>query len=132
MDVLLSIKPEHVNNIFNGKKKYEYRKAIFNWKNIEKVIVYASHPEKQVIGEFEIEYVFHEKINELWLKTKDEAGISEEQFQKYFSTKSKGYAIKIIRAKKYPSPKPLNHLTVSSPPQSFMYLNTQVLNLSNI
>lgn len=132
MDVLLSIKPEYVNRIFNGCKKYEYRKTIFNWRGIEKVIVYASDPIKHIIGEFEVEDVLHDSIDELWIRTKDEAGISEEQFQEYFSTKSKGYAIKIKCMKKYKSPKPLNQLMLTFPPQSFRYLDSQVLSPSNI
>ena len=34
--ILLSINPEHVENIFNGNKKYEYRKI----KCKEKVVFY--------------------------------------------------------------------------------------------
>lgn len=119
-------------SIFNGRKKYEFRKKIFNWKETKKVIVYASDPVKHIIGEFEIEDVIYDSISELWTKTKDEAGISEEQFLEYFSMKSKGYAIKIKSMKKYKSPKPLDHLMVSTAPQSYRYIDSQVLSSSNI
>ena len=55
MKVLLSIKPEFVEKIFNGTKKYEFRKSIFKNKNIDTVVVYASSPWQYVIGEFKIE-----------------------------------------------------------------------------
>ena len=41
MKVLLSIKPEFVQEIFTGKKKYEYRKAIFT-RSVDKVVVYST------------------------------------------------------------------------------------------
>jgi predicted transcriptional regulator len=42
--------------------------------------------------------------------------------RKYFSGKSKGYAIKIKNAKLYDEPMQLDSLGVSTAPQSFMYL----------
>ena len=42
MKVLLSIKPEFVQEIFTGKKKYEYRKAIFT-RSVDKVVVMTGH-----------------------------------------------------------------------------------------
>ena len=36
MKVLLSIKPEYVDKIFSGEKRYEYRKSMFKNKNIDK------------------------------------------------------------------------------------------------
>ena len=44
MKALLSIKPEFVNEILTGRKKYEYRKRIFK-QDIEAVVIYASSTE---------------------------------------------------------------------------------------
>ncbi len=132
MYVLLSVKPKFAKDIFSGQKQYEYRKTIFARTDIKKVIVYASSPIQGVIGEFEIEKIIHESINELWIKTKNKAGISEKLFLEYFSNKSKGYAIKIKDHRKYENPLPLKRFELSSPPQSFMYLDHNILSLSNI
>ena len=70
MKVLLSIKPEFALKIFNGSKKYEYRRAIFKNREVSIVIVYASDPIKRVIGEFEIEDILYDEPQLLWLKTK--------------------------------------------------------------
>lgn len=122
MKVLLSIKPEFAQNIFNGSKKYEYRRAIFKNREVSTVIVYASDPIKQVIGEFEIEDILYDEPQLLWLKTKNHAGISKRRFFRYFANKSKGYAIKVKTTTTYDAPLPLNSLQVLSPPQSFMYV----------
>ncbi len=123
MRVLLSIKPEFALKIFDGSKRYEYRRAIFKNQEVSRVIVYASDPIKQIIGEFEIEDILYEEPRSLWVKTKHHAGISEKSFFEYFANKSKGYAIKVKMARMYDGPLSLNSFTVSSPPQSFMYLH---------
>jgi len=122
MKVLLSIKPEFALKIFDGSKRYEYRRAIFKNQEVSRVIVYASDPIKQIIGEFEIEDILHEEPQSLWVKTKHHAGISEKRFFNYFMNKSKGYAIKVKATRVYDDPLSLSSFMISSPPQSYMYL----------
>ena len=66
MKVLLSIKPEFVSKIFDGSKKYEYRKVLFKRKDITTVVIYASNPVKQVVGEFEIKAILSDDVDALW------------------------------------------------------------------
>ena len=54
MKVLLSIKPEFVEEIIEGRKKFEYRKSIFTRTDVSSVVVYATKPFGKVVGEFEI------------------------------------------------------------------------------
>lgn len=122
MQVLLSIKPEFALKIFDGSKRYEYRRVIFKNQEVNRIIVYVSDPIKRIIGEFEIEYIIYDEPEALWVKTKNYAGISEKRFFKYFTNKSKGYAIKVKSTTMYDEPLPLNSFMVSSPPQSFIYL----------
>jgi predicted transcriptional regulator len=118
----LSIKPEFANKIFNGTKKFEFRRVIFKSKDIKTIIVYASSPVQKVIGEFEIEEILNEDLNILWEKTKDFAGIPEQFFFQYFSKKDKGFAIRIKKTKKYKIPLSIQKDFKLSPPQSFAYV----------
>ena len=122
MRVLLSIKPEYALKIFEGTKRFEYRRSIFKNKNIKTILVYASSPLQQVIGEFEIETILNEKLNDLWKNTKEYSGISEEYFFKYFSQKEKGFAIKIKNVKMYKHPLCITKDFKVKPPQSFLYI----------
>lgn len=122
MKVLLSIKPEFALKIFEGSKKFEYRRKIFKRTGVTTIVVYASNPIKKVIGEFEIEGIIQEEPQLLWEKTGQQGGISKERFLNYFGEKTKGYAIKVRGARMYDAPVPLNKLMVVSPPQSFAYL----------
>jgi predicted transcriptional regulator len=122
MKVVLSIKPEFANKIFDGSKKYEFRRAIFKNDKIKTVIVYASSPVQRVIGEFEIETIINHDIDTLWSMTQKHSGISENYFYQYFAQKEIGYAIKIKKAKKYKQSKCLKTDFNLMPPQSFAYL----------
>jgi Uncharacterized conserved protein len=123
MNVLLSIKPEFVNKIFSGDKKYEYRKTIFKRKDINKVVVYATAPISRIVGEFEIESILFDDVNSLWEETKAHSGIDKEFFFEYFTEKEKGYAIKIKSYEKYQRSRELGDVYYSVPPQSFAYID---------
>lgn len=123
MRVLLSIKPEYAEKIFNGTKKYEFRRSVFKNQNVTTVVVYASSPVQQVIGEFEIDRILNDDLSLLWDKTKEHSGISENFFFEYFINKQKGFAIKIKRATRYKKALSLKHDFNATPPQSFMYLS---------
>jgi len=121
MKVVLSIKPEFANKIFDGTKKFEFRKAIFKNEKIKTVIVYSSSPVQQVIGEFEIERIINHDIDTLWGLTHQESGITEDYFYKYFADRVEGFAIQIKKVKKYKTPKCLRTDFNLFPPQSFAY-----------
>lgn len=123
MKVLLSIKPKYADLIFEGTKKFEFRRSIFKNENIKTIVVYASSPVQKVIGEFEIETILNTNLSLLWKQTKEHAGIDKEYFLEYFINKEKGYAIKIKKTKKYRKPLCLREDFNLLPPQSFLYLN---------
>jgi predicted transcriptional regulator len=122
-NVLLSIKPEFAEKIFQGIKKYEFRKALFKNRDVKKVVVYASAPISKVVGEFEIDHILEHEKELLWAKTKKHSGIPKDYFDEYFYGREKGYAIKIRKSRLYKIPLDLyKHFDVKYPPQSFMYL----------
>ena len=122
MKVLLSIKPEFANRIFEGSKKYEFRKAVFKKPDIKTVVVYASFPVQKVIGEFDIDTILSDIPVNLWEKTQNDSGISKEFFFNYFLDKKIGFAIKVKKARCYKEPLCLRRNFNLAPPQSFCYV----------
>lgn len=123
MKVLLSIKPEFVKEIFNGTKKFEYRKSIFKNKDVKTIVIYATMPIGKIVGEFEIDYILQKHPTQLWEETKDFSGVSKEFYYQYFDGRENGYAIAIKKLKEYkkaicPHRKYDNFYA----PQSFKYL----------
>jgi len=122
MKLLLAIKPEYANAILEGTKKYEFRRRIWR-RHVDSVLIYATALVKGVVGEFKVQDILYDKLNSLWLQTRDSAGISIDGFQKYFRGYEYGYAIKIGKVTKYEEPLKLSFFNMK-PPQSFKYVKT--------
>lgn len=122
MKVLLSIKPEFANRIFDGTKLFEYRRVIFK-QPVDQVLVYASSPIQKVIGEFEVDDLLCFDLDTLWEKTKKYSGITEAYFYSYFSNQKTGFAIKVGKTIKYRNPQALQETYGVHPPQSFVYIS---------
>lgn len=120
--VLLSIKPEFAEKIFNGTKKYEFRKAIFKRPNIHKIIVYASSPVKKVVGEFSIDEILSDTVDVIWNETHQDAGISKQFYQSYYKNHNRAYAIKVGNTIRYKKLRDLADYNLMIAPQSFAYI----------
>lgn len=123
MRVLLSIKPEYADKIFDGTKKYEFRKALFKRLDVKSVVVYASAPRQEVIGEFTIADILTDTVEELWSKTYEFSGISKQFYDTYFANREHANAICVGRIHRYKNPKKLQDFAIKYPPQSFAYIS---------
>lgn len=122
MRVLLSIKPQFAIKIFDGTKKFEFRKSVFKNSSINTVVVYASSPMQKVIGEFTIDEIMEEKPEALWEMTKKHSGITKDYFDEYFLNRDKAFAIKVKEVNRYQKPLNLIDFDINFAPQSFVYL----------
>ena len=123
MKVLLSIKPEFVEKILTGEKKFEFRKNRFRKENITSVVIYSTMPVGKVVGEFEIITILQDTPELLWKKTNSHAGIDKSFFDEYYEEKILAYAIKIGKVKEYERPLKLSELGKNiTAPQSYRYL----------
>ena len=119
--ILISINPEHVQNIINGTKKYEYRKIAAK-QDISSIIIYETTPIKRIVAEAEIAEVLMLPPEELWKVTKDASGISKNFFDAYFKDRQIAYAYKLGEIKVFETPKTLLDYGVKAAPQSFVYI----------
>lgn len=122
MKVLLSIKPEFAEKIFNGTKKYEFRKRIFKYSKVDAVVVYVSAPVQRIVGEFSIKSILEGDVDLIWYQTREFSGISDEFYKAYFAGKETAYAIEIGNVVRYSDSRRLSDYGISCPPQSYMYL----------
>ena len=120
--ILISINPEHVRNILNGNKKYEYRRTMAKRK-IKSLLIYETFPCKKVVAEIQVDDVMAYTPKKLWNKTKDFSGISKKFFDEYFCGKEIAYAYKLGKINKYEKPKDLSDFGLNNPPQSFVYIS---------
>jgi predicted transcriptional regulator len=121
--VLLSVKPRFAEAILAGRKKFEFRRALFRRQDITTVVIYASSPTRKVVGEFTIDEVLSLALDMLWESTRHAGAIDREYFDQYFKGRSAGYALKVKRARRYRIPLCLRKdFGIRHPPQSFRYL----------
>lgn len=121
--VLMSIKPEYVDEILAGRKKYEYRKIKAKRSDVDKIIVYCTSPVMKVVAEIEVLDIMENKPEIIWKKTKNYAGISKKKYDKYFENKDIAFAYKLGNVIKYNEAKKLEELGISYVPQSFAYVD---------
>ncbi|EOS68740.1 hypothetical protein C818_02614 [Lachnospiraceae bacterium MD308] len=119
--MLLSINPQYVASIIKGSKLYEYRKSRCR-SDVDKIIIYATAPQKQVVGEAEIEEILEDDPLTVWDMTKDHSGITYQFFQEYYRGKEKAVAYHLKNLIVYDKPKTLADIGVSCAPQSFRYV----------
>lgn len=120
--IVLSIKPEYVERIFAGSKKYEFRKRLAT-KSIDKILIYSTAPIMKVVGEFLILGTISASPAALWERTKKHAGISRDKYREYYRGCKVAYAYRIGQVTRYESAKELSELNIGGPPQSFVYLS---------
>ena len=122
--ILMSIKPEYVDKIFSGEKKYEYRKRMCKEK-IDTIIVYSSSPIQKVVGELKIKQVLYDKKNVIWNKTNKYGGITKIKYDNYYENCGYVVAYEIEKAILYDKQKDLKDFNVRTAPQSYVYITNK-------
>lgn len=120
--ILLSVNPEHVENIFNGSKRYEYRKTRCR-ANVDKIILYSTSPVSQIVGEAEVVQVIEDSPEVVWELTADHSGIDRDFFNQYYTNRDKAVAFQLGKIIKYCKPMGLSEFGINFAPQSFRYLD---------
>lgn len=119
--ILLSIKPEYVEKILAGTKKYEYRKRLAKTKS-STILIYSTSPVMRVVAKAEIIGTICAAPSTLWEKTKVNAGISRRKYREYFHGCKTAYAYELGQIQIFDIPKSLSEYNISLAPQSFAYI----------
>lgn len=98
--LLLSIKTKYANKIFNGTKKYEYRRKSIGTKNInKKIFIYSSEEDRAIIGYIIVDKILEGNIDYILNTTNCSDDISS-----YFDGCDKCYALHILKFKRLERP----------------------------
>ncbi|MEL7124365.1 MAG: ASCH domain-containing protein [Bacteroidota bacterium] len=129
--IVISIKPEFTNLIFEGSKKIELRKSSPNAEPGDLMIVYSTSPEMAVIGICKIEEVIKSTPENLWINHSDILGIDKKRFYEYYSNSEKAIGIVLSSARRFKKKMPLSQVKEIfpsfTPPQTFKYFNRKYL-----
>ncbi|WP_418502081.1 ASCH domain-containing protein [Flagellimonas sp.] len=129
--IVISIKPEFANLIFEGSKKIELRKSSPDAQPGDLMIVYSTSPEMAVVGICMIQEVIKSTPSEIWINHSEVLGIDEKRFYEYYSETNKAIGIVLSNVRRFKSKMPLKKVKEIfpsfSPPQTFKYFNRNYL-----
>lgn len=120
--MLLSINPQHVENILNGTKRFEFRK-VKSRREVRYIVIYSTAPVGHVIGEVEVLGTLDGHPAEVWEHTHKHSGITKQFYDDYFSGRERAVAYELGEVSVYERPKSLVELGVACAPQSFVYVS---------
>lgn len=120
--IVLPIKPEYVDKILQGTKKYEFRRRIAK-EVVDSIYIYSTHPVMKIVAKIEVVGVAFAAPSTLWESTKFTAGISRSKFREYFKGCKIAYAYEIGEVYKFDLPKTLQEYGLPFAPQSFVYID---------
>lgn len=121
---LFSIKPKFAEQIFSGRKIFEFRRMLCR-RPISKIYIYATAPVCKIVGCATVAETLSDAPAQLWNITAQYAGLSKEQFDHYFSQRKAAYAYHLCNPVVYSDPISLSCINLAVPPQSFCYLNEE-------
>jgi predicted transcriptional regulator len=119
--MLLSINPEHVENILNGTKIFEFRKTRCR-ETVDTIVIYSTAPKMRIVAEATLDDVIIGNVLEVWRQTKANAGISYRFYRRYYKGKKFAVAYQLGAVTVFEEPLALSAFGISHPPQSFAYL----------
>jgi len=123
-EILVSIKPRYAHRILSGEKLIEIRRRFAEKWAGSRAVLYASSPEKALIGEAKIRSVTSGEPGQIWARFGNEIGCTSLEFEEYVGSATKVSAIELEDATPYKQPiglAQLTHLVQEDlrPPQSF-------------
>jgi predicted transcriptional regulator len=126
--LLLCLRPEFAEKVFEGKKRVELRRVRPKVTPDDWVLVYVSTPVKALIGAFRVRKVIEDNPDDLWDRVRKEAGITREEFDAYYEGAIKGFGIFLNDIRKLTNPVKLDHLreiwSDFRPPQCYRYMSS--------
>jgi len=126
--VLMSIKPEYAEMIFDGQKTVELRRVCPKISKGDLVLVYVSGPRMALVGGFEVEGIVSSSPSSLRNEHLLESGVTAAAFDAYFKGSAVAYGIRIGRTWQFEKPTDLKVLRRRKggfqPPQSYRYIRS--------
>jgi len=123
---VLSIKKSYGLNLLNCTALWEYRKRRSLIKAGDRIILYATSPHKELIGEFTVGEVLVGSPEDIWEKTKLDVCYMIEDVVPYLKSGDYPIAFKVESPKLYEKPIPLSRIAFFKPPVSYCEVPEQL------
>lgn len=119
--VLLSIKPKWADAILDGEKKWEYRKKPPGIHPPYDMLLYATSPVQEILGEVTVDHEFRDNVENVIRRTITETPHKPNGIRDYFGDRREGCALRVIEPNKFKEPIKLEE----HPPMNFKYVDRE-------
>lgn len=123
--MLISIKPEFTEKIFNGSKSIELRKSNPKIFPGDMILIYCTVPVKAVVGFCRVESILKMSPSELWSQHRQHLGIDRKRYQDYYENHNVAVGIVLTDICRFDRMITLESIKEDipnfSPPQTFRY-----------
>ncbi|MBQ7327938.1 MAG: hypothetical protein IJX00_03155 [Clostridia bacterium] len=125
---LISIMSFYARQIFDGTKKFEFRKSAIKEQDIGKTFyVYSAKDDKAIVGSFVVEKVHKGNLAEILEITGYDKRSDRGEIESYFANSKDCYALQLSQVKKFEKPLPLQQMRAIEPkvvlPQYWTYVS---------
>ena len=125
---LISIISFYARQIFDGTKKFEFRKSAIKEQDIGKTFyVYSAKDDKAIVGSFVVEKVHKGNLAEILKISGYDKRSDRGEIESYFANSKDCYALQLSQVKKFEKPLPLQQMRAIEPkvvlPQYWTYVS---------
>jgi predicted transcriptional regulator len=127
--LLMSIKPVYIQKIFEGEKTVELRRTRPKLSQGDLIVFYASSPQRAIRGAATVGRIIEGTPAEIWVSNSAKIGITQRDYDAYFSGSKKAFGIVLETVWAYANPIGIDAMRGLfdnfMPPQSFRYLSME-------
>jgi predicted transcriptional regulator len=113
--IILAIRPEFVEAIFAGRKRFELRRRRPGVDPGEVVYIYCTAPRQAIVGQFTCRGVHEASPEALWRRFGAFSSLSEDRFSAYFGGVDTGYALELEEVRRWAKPLALDAIRRMAP-----------------
>ncbi len=127
---VMSIKKEYGMNLLNCKSLWEYRKRKSLIAVGDKIILYATAPDSELIGEFIVGGIITGSAEDVWERTKRDICYSFEEVVPYLKSGDFPIAFKVREPIRYQKPLHISDIPFFRPPMSYCKAPEQLASMN--
>lgn len=124
---VMSIKKKYGMNLLEGRSLWEYRRRRSRIDIGDKIILYATVPDRELIGEFIVGKIIIGNSDEVWEKTKGDVCYSLDEVLPYLKSGKFPIAFQVTKPHIYQKPIELSKIPFFKPPMSYCKASDQLL-----
>jgi predicted transcriptional regulator len=104
---VFSIRPQYVERILDGHKRWEYRRRRPRVEHGDLILIYETAPMSKIVASARVGAVRCGHMLEIWAETDRDGCVSPEEYAAYFDGVSQAVAIELTHVQVFADPLPL-------------------------